>query len=142
MPRAGAVWLGHSRGGIRTPGKCTTGKCTTSPERKHDRSWDAAQELKIAILQYRRYVRDLPRLHQGWEPFPASALHSPALLFQCWGEAPMGTHPVTRRASELERPQCMPHAGAVSFGRAPSPLVATGGEAVTATGKVSSLRVR
>jgi len=42
-------------------------------------------------------------------------------LFQCWGEAPMGTTPpVTRRVSELERPQCnCPVLGPFLYGDAP-----------------------
>jgi hypothetical protein len=49
----------------------------------------------------------------------------------------MGTPPVTRRVSELERPQCnCPALGPFLLAEPPSP------EVVTAFGKVSSLRVR
>jgi hypothetical protein len=48
---------------------------------EYDRSWDAALELEIAILQYRIYVPSLPRLHQAGTNYrlplePSPELHS------------------------------------------------------------------
>jgi hypothetical protein len=104
-------------------GRCTrTGNCNTPVQEIRPRLAKVASGLGTFSLR-------APCIRPRW-------------VIPMLGGGTDGHTPVTRRASELERPQCMPHAGAVSFGRAPSPLVATGGEAVTATGKVSSLRVR